>query len=69
MVDGEEEVLKIFRLYGVIPYQMLCLDRQIQTALAVPLKRLIRKGVIVCEGRNDAYHLTPTGYAVVHGRP
>jgi hypothetical protein len=68
MIDGEEKVLEIFRMYGVIPYQMLCLDRQIQMALAGPINRLIQKGLIVCEGRNDAYHLTPTGYDVVHGR-
>jgi hypothetical protein len=68
MVDGEEKVLQVFRMYGVIPYQMLCLDRQIQIALADPIKRLIQKGLIVCEERHDAYHLTPEGYAVVHGR-
>jgi hypothetical protein len=65
MIDGEEKVLDIFRMYRVTPYQMLCIDRAVQGALAAPINRLIQKGFIVCEGRHDGYHLTPAGYAVV----
>lgn len=66
MIDSEEKVLAIFRMYGVTPYQMLCLDRAAQGDLAAPINRLIQKGFIVREGRHEAYHLTPTGYAAVH---
>jgi DNA-binding MarR family transcriptional regulator len=65
MNNSEDKVLAIFRLYGVTPYQMLCLDRTAQTELKAPLDRLIKKGMIVRERRQDAYHLTPTGYAAV----
>lgn len=66
MLNAEEKVLAIFRLYGVLPYQMLCLDRSAQGDLRAPIDRLIEKGFIVREARHDAYHLTPTGYAAVN---
>lgn len=65
MTDSEAKVMEIFRFYGVAPYQMLCLNGKVQQDLHAPLDRLIRKGLIVREGRHDAYHLTSTGYQAV----
>jgi len=69
MTDAEAKVMRIFRSYGVVPYQMLCLNLRVRQDLHDPLDRLIRKGFIVCEGHHDAYHLTPTGYRAVSQIP
>ncbi|HWB14296.1 MAG TPA: hypothetical protein VG826_34025 [Pirellulales bacterium] len=66
MTTAEAKVMRIFRLYGVAPYQMLCLNGRLAADLHAPLNRLIRKGFIVSEGHHDAYHLTPTGYRAVN---
>ena len=63
--DAEAKVMRIFRLYGVAPYQMLCLNSRLVEDLHAPLDRLIRKGLIVREGHHDPYHLTPTGHQAV----
>lgn len=65
MTSGEAKVIGMFRFYGVFPYQMLCLNRKTQQELKGPLSRLIEQGLIVREGRNDGYHLTPSGYDAV----
>jgi hypothetical protein len=69
VTNAESRVLEIFRSYGVLPYQMLCLNWKLQQDLHVPLDRLIQKGFIVREGRHDAYHLTPIGYQAVKKVP
>jgi len=65
MANSEDKVLAIFRLYDVTPYQMLCLDRTARTELKGPIDRLVKKGFLVRERRQDAYHLTRAGYAAV----
>jgi hypothetical protein len=65
MTSAEAKVMEIFRFYGVLPYQMLCLNGKVQQELQVPLDRLIQQGLIVREGRHDAFHLTPMGYEAV----
>lgn len=65
MNHAEAKVMEIFRFYGVLPYQMLCLNGKIQQELRQPLSSLIQQGFIVREGRHDAYHLTATGYEAV----
>ena len=69
MTDAEAKVMRIFRLYGVAPYQMLCLNARVADDLDAALNRLIRKGFIVREGHHDAYHLTPIGYQAVSQLP
>jgi hypothetical protein len=66
MTDAEAKVMDIFRFYGVLPYQMLCLSWKIQQDLQAPLDRLIGKGFIVREGRHDGFHLTPLGYQALN---
>ena len=63
MTEAETKVMQVFRLYGVAPYQMLCLNARVVDDAA--LDRLICKGFIVREGHHDAYHLTTTGYQAV----
>jgi hypothetical protein len=68
MTSAELKVMAIFRLYGVLPDQMLCLNGKLQQELQAPLDRLIQRGLIVREGRHDAYHLTTAGYQAANRR-
>lgn len=65
MTNAELKVMEIFRFYGVLPYQMLCLSGKTQQELRAPLDRLVQQGLIVCEHRHNAYHLTAIGYDAV----
>lgn len=69
MNDAERNVMRIFRSYGVAPYQMLCLSGKVQDDLHVPLDALIRKGFIVREEHHNAYHLTAMGYQAANRLP
>ncbi|HQU46201.1 MAG TPA: hypothetical protein PK867_25535 [Pirellulales bacterium] len=66
MTSAETKVMEIFRFYGVLPYQMLCLNGKVQQEMQVPLDGLIQKGFVVREGRHDAFHLTQIGYEAVN---
>ena len=64
--NAEGKVMDIFRFYGVLPYQMLCLNPKVQQDYRGPLDRLIQKGLVVREDRHGGYHLTSSGYAAVN---